>query len=71
MPEAQITMLAIREVPAFARPIVDAIGLAAINWGKLDHHLELLLRHVSDEGYVTGEIEKFPDTSFRIKSQPE
>jgi hypothetical protein len=67
--EARIEVRSIRDVPDYAEPIVRAIGHAAINWGKLDQHLEMLLRHVSHSDYVTGEIEKFPDTSFRIKSQ--
>jgi hypothetical protein len=58
-----------RGVPSYAEPIVFAIGLAAINWGKMDQHLEYLLRHIDDADYITGKIERFPDTSFRIKSQ--
>jgi hypothetical protein len=57
------------DVPDYALPIVIAVGVAAINWGKLDLHLEMLLRHIDDKDYVTGGFASFPDISFRIKAQ--
>ena len=68
MNDDEIHLGPIVEVPPYAQPIVYALGLAAINWGKMEQHLELLLQYLNDERLLTGKVAKFPDTSFRLKS---
>lgn len=69
MSEIRLELLPVDEVPAFAMPIVAAIGLAAINWGKLGLHMDALLRHLNNDDFVTGALDRFPETSFRLKCQ--
>jgi hypothetical protein len=64
----EIKLLPIRVVPSYGEPIVSALGLATINWGKMEQHLEILLQYLNDERFDIGPVPKFPDTSFRLKS---
>ena len=58
--------LAVRDIPAYAEPFIRIIGLSAINWGKIEQHLEVLLHAVNRHDFSTGKV-KFPTTSFRLK----
>jgi hypothetical protein len=64
--ESTIKVLPIRDVPDFARPIVELLGLTTINWGKMEQQLEMLLHAVNRADYSTGRV-RFPTTSFRLK----
>ena len=67
--ETTFNFLPFRDVPDYAATLVYAVGLAAVNWGKMEQQLEMLLRHVNRQEYVTGQMDRFPDTSFRLKSE--
>jgi hypothetical protein len=68
MPEVTVSLAPIKDVPPYATPLVTALGLAYLNWGRMEQHLELLLQHANEPRFVTGQVAKFPDTSFRLKS---
>jgi hypothetical protein len=68
MPDLVIGLGPIVDVPPYAEPLVRTIGSAYLNWGRLEQHLDFLLQHTNDARFVTGEIAKYPDTSFRLKS---
>jgi hypothetical protein len=68
MPDLFISLGPIKDVPPYAEPLVTAIGLTYLNWGRMEQHLEFLLQHTNDPRFITGQIPKFPDTSFRLKS---
>src|SRR4249920_130324 len=67
-PELIISLGPIKDVPPYAEPLVAAIGLAYMNWGRVEQHLDFLLQHTNDARFATGEIAKYPNTSFRLKS---
>jgi hypothetical protein len=54
-------------LPDFVEEIVRAWGLAAINWGRMEQTLELLLVQVNSPEYKTSEDAGVPTTSFRLK----
>ena len=54
-------------LPDFVEEIVRAWGLAAINWGRMEQTLELLLVQVNSPEYKTSEAAPVPTTSFRLK----
>jgi hypothetical protein len=54
-------------LPDFVEEIVRAWGLAAINWGRMEQTLELLLLQVNSSEYKTSEAAPVPNTSFRLK----
>jgi hypothetical protein len=61
------TYISIPVIPEYAKPIVFAFGEAAINWGRMEQHLEMLLRTVNRRDYKLGYERDFPNTSFRLK----
>ncbi|MCP4329994.1 MAG: hypothetical protein GY791_16325 [Alphaproteobacteria bacterium] len=68
MPETIINLEPINEIPTYAEPIIRAIGIGHLSWGKLEQHLDILLNAVSNERYVTGATQ-LPKTSFRLKAK--
>lgn len=62
-----IELGAIEYGPEEGLPLITALGLAYLNWGRLEQTLEFLLRYTDDARLVTGAVPKFPDTSFRFK----
>ena len=67
MPDLTIQLGPIKDIPPYAEPLVTAIGIAYMNWGRVEQHLDFLLQHTNDARLVTGEIAKYPTTSFRRK----
>ncbi len=63
-----INLIPIEEIPPYAEPIVRAIGLAHLSWGRLEQHLDILLSAVNNDRYVTGAAPP-PKISFRLKSK--
>jgi len=53
--------------PEYAMPIIRAIGLACLNWGRLEQHLQLTLVTVNKEEFDLTEFRETPATSFRLK----
>jgi hypothetical protein len=64
---ADVILTGKEQLPDFVERIVRTIGLATINWGRMEQLLELLLRTVDVPEYNTGETTRVPTTSFRIK----
>jgi hypothetical protein len=56
-------------IPDHAVPIVFAFGQAAINWGRMEQHLEMLLLIVNRQDYKLEYEARFPKTSFRLKTK--
>ena len=50
-------------------PLLGALGLSYLNFGRLEQTLDFLLQYTNDARLVTGKINKFPDTSFRLKTK--
>jgi hypothetical protein len=50
-------------------PLLGALGLAYLNFGRLEQTLDFLLQYTNDPRLVTGQIPRFPDTSFRLKTK--
>ncbi|MCW0220328.1 MAG: hypothetical protein OJI67_18525 [Prosthecobacter sp.] len=65
--EKHIELGAIESGPEQGLPLITALGLAYLNWGRLEQTLEFLLRYTDDPRLVTGGVPRFPDTSFRLK----
>lgn len=65
--EKNIDLGAIEHGSPEALPILGALGLAYLNFGRLEQALEFLLRYTNDSRLVTGEITRFPDVSFQLK----
>ncbi len=68
MAELTINVGGIRNVPAYAEPIIRAIGIASINWGRMEQHLVFLLQFLRDERFDM-DIPKIPDMSFQVKRE--
>jgi hypothetical protein len=49
--------------------MLGALGLAYLNFGRLEQTLDFLLQYTNDPRLVTGQVPKFPDTSFRLKTK--
>lgn len=67
MPSATIQLDIIKNVPPYADPLIRAIGLAYLKFGRIEQHMDFLLQSVNDARFVTGEIPRYPDTSFRLR----
>ncbi|MBN8982775.1 MAG: hypothetical protein J0I29_16100 [Rhizobiales bacterium] len=65
--EKHIELGAIEYGPEDGLPFITALGLAYLNWGRMEQTLEFLLRYTDDPRLATGAVPKFPDTSFRFK----
>lgn len=50
-------------------PVLGALALAYLNFGRLEQTLDILLQYTNDPRLVTGSIPRFPDTSFRLKTK--
>ncbi len=64
----EIKLGAIRTWPTYAPPMLAALGMVYLNWGRLEQTLEFLLHFLNDPRFVTGKMPKVPDTSFRLKT---
>lgn len=70
MPQsAEVKVLPFWEVPPFAEPLVRAIGVAAVNWGKVEVLLDMLVRAVNKREYSKRKFRKTPDISFRLRRE--
>ena len=67
MQRNQLKVLGFEEVPPFAAELVQAFGMAAMNWGKLETGLDALLHNVNRKDYRTGRFREIPNTSFKLK----
>ena len=50
-------------------PLLGVLGLAYLNFGRLEQTLDFLLQYTNDSRLVTGALPKYPDTSFRLKTK--
>jgi hypothetical protein len=69
MPDIEFRTTGFEDIPPFAAGLVQACGLAAINWGKLEQQLDMLLQNVNHEEYSQGNFRQTPTTSFEAKRE--
>jgi hypothetical protein len=71
-PSSPITLIGgdIDEPPLYAEPIIRAIGIGALHWGRLEQHLSALILSINKEEWDTsGAFRDMPNTSFEAKIQ--
>jgi hypothetical protein len=63
----EVQVIGFKSVPPYAQSLVEALGLAAINWGKLEQQLDMLLLAVNRPEYARAKFRETPNTSFKMK----
>lgn len=53
--------------PAYALPLITAIGLALLHWGRLEQQIDVLLISVNKDDHSAEKYRPTPNSSFRIK----
>jgi hypothetical protein len=57
----------IEDPPPYAFPIIFAIGLAALHWGRLEQHLTALLLSINKEEHGPETYRAVPNAEFKRK----
>jgi hypothetical protein len=60
----------IDEIPDFVRPLIFAFGYAAINWGKMEQFLEMLVHAANRAEYNIGYVQNFPTGLHPVPKTP-
>src|SRR4051794_31127676 len=53
--------------PSYAVPLVGAIGLAALRWGRIEQHLHALLLSINKEEFGPPQFRPVPNAAFEQK----
>lgn len=53
--------------PKFAMPLIRAYGLAVMNWGRLEQHLDMALISINKKEFTADPMMETPTSSFRLK----